>query len=428
VNVLTVVASESYKDFVTALQKDIKDSLSSRPRKADEAYFNGKKFKTDVADVLVTPQMAKMIYSYLVKNDYTDQQDQIAPAYQDAKTEGTLAPLPPELAKYSEQIFKLIDGVYSGADLDIGDDRKKPVSNPRNANFEKKEFQTLWSKINRKAAYNVDFETAELREKCIATLNQDLKVSPLQYTIQRGEQTETATYDALRQGEAFKLHESQTLSMKSSVHSAVRYDLIGKIAEDTNLTRATIGNILMGIQPAVFSQYQVNPEDFMRKAAILINEQKATVIVEHLSYSPVEEIWNSDIFTQAKPKDSFSRAVKTDHHVYDYVFTDSETEKKFVRELDTGTDVEIYSKLPNGFAIPTPVGDYHPDWAIAFKQGSVRHIYFVAETKGSLSSLQLREIEKCKIDCARKFFSRITSDQVRYDVVDTYGKLMELVK
>jgi type III restriction enzyme len=428
VNVLTVVASESYKDFVTALQKDIKDSLSSRPRKADEAYFNGKMFKTDVADVLVTPQIAKMIYRYLVKNDYTDQQDQIAPTYHDAKTEGTLAPLPAELAKYSEQIFKLIDGVYSGADLDIGDDRNKPVSNPRNANFEKKEFQALWSKINRKAAYNVDFETAELRDKCIATLNQDLKVSPLQYTIQRGEQTETATYDALRQGEAFKLRESQTLSMKSSVHSAVRYDLIGKIAEDTNLTRATVGSILIGIRPAVFSQYRVNPEDFMRKAAILINEQKATVIVEHLSYSPVEETWNSDIFTQAKPKDSFSRAVKTDHHVYDYVFTDSETEKKFVRELDTGTDVEVYSKLPNGFSIPTPVGDYHPDWAIAFKQGSVRHIYFVAETKGTLSSLQLREIEKCKIDCARKFFAKITSSQVKYDIVDSYVKLMELVK
>lgn len=428
VNVLTVVASESYKDFVTALQKDIKDSLSSRPRKADEAYFNGKTFKTDVADVLVTPLMAKMISRYLVENKYVDIADQIKSSYHDAKAAGTLAELPPELAKYSEQIFKLIDGVYSGADLDIGDDRNKPVSNPRNANFEKKEFQTLWSKINRKAAYNVDFETAELREKCIATLNRDLKVSPLQYTIQRGEQTETATYDAVRQGEGFKLRESQTLSMKSSIHSAVRYDLIGKIAEDTNLTRATIGSILMGIRPAVFSQYQVNPEDFMRKAAILINEQKATVIVEHLSYSPVEETWDSDIFTQAKPKDSFSRAVKTDHHVYDYVFTDSETEKKFVRELDTGTDVEVYSKLPNGFSIPTPVGDYHPDWAIAFKQGSVRHIYFVAETKGSLSSLQLREIEKCKIDCARKFFHKITSEQVKYDVVDTYGKLMELVK
>ncbi len=239
VNVLTVVASESYKDFVTFLQKDIRESLSARPRKADEAYFNGKMFKTEVADVLVTPQMAKSIYKYLLKNDYTDQHDQIAAEYHEAKAAGKLAPLPPDLAAYSEQIFKLIDGVYSDADAPGIDDDRKPVSNPRNANFEKKEFQSLWNKINGKAAYNVDFETAELRDKCVAALNQDLKVSPLQYTFQRGEQTESVSYDALRQGDAFKLRESQTLSMKASVQSAVRYDLIGKIAGDTNLTRAT---------------------------------------------------------------------------------------------------------------------------------------------------------------------------------------------
>ena len=99
-----------------------------------------------------------------------------------------------------------------------------------------------------------------------------------------------------------------------------------------------------------------------------------------------------------------------------------------VEQLDTGTDVEVYAKLPRSFFIPTPVGNYSPDWAIAFKQGSVKHIYFVAETKGSLSSMDLREIEKSKIACARKFFAKITSDQVKYDVIDSYAKLMELVK
>jgi type III restriction enzyme len=428
VNVLTVVASESYKDFVTAIQKDIGASLSARPRKASTAYFEGKTFTTDTGEGIITPIQAKLINRYLAKNDYIDLDDQIAAGYHEAKTFGTLASLPPDLATYSDAIFKLIDGVYDESQTPLPEDGRKPVSNPRNANFEKKEFQALWSQINRKAAYNVDFDTAELQNKCIAALNRELKVSPLQYTIQRGEQTETTTYEKIRQGEAFKLQETQTQSMKASVHSAVRYDLIGKIAEDTKLTRATIGAILTKIRPSVFSQYQVNPEDFMRKAAILIDEQKATVIVEHLSYSPVEETWNSDIFTQAKPKDTFNRAVKSNRHIYDYVFTDSEIEKKFVRELDTGTDVVVYAKLPGGFSIPTPVGDYNPDWAIAFQEGTVKHIYFVAETKGSLSSLQLREIEKCKINCARKFFHKITSDQVKYEVVDSYAKLMDLVK
>lgn len=428
VNVLTVVASESYKDFVTALQRDIKDSLSARPRKADEAYFTGKVFKTENADVLVTPQMAKAIYRYLVKHDYTDNADQITAAYHEAKSEGKLAELPPELAPYAAQVFKLIDGVFSDALLPGIEDERKAKVNPINANFKKKELQELWGRINRKAAYTVQFETPELVGKCVAAIEKELKVSPLQYTIHRGEQSAATTYDELRQGQAFKLQETETGALSASVQSTVKYDLIGKLAEQTKLTRRTVGGILQGINVTVFSQYRMNPEDFMLKAARLINEQKATVIVEHLAYNPVEQSHTLDIFTQEKPKEDYSKAVKTGRHIYDYVFTDSANEREFVRELDTGTDVVVYAKLPRTFFIPTPVGDYNPDWAIAFQQGTVKHVYFIAETKGSLSSMDLRKIEECKIDCARKFFSKITSDQVKYDVVNSYAKLMELVK
>lgn len=208
----------------------------------------------------------------------------------------------------------------------------------------------------------------------------------------------------------------------------MKYDLIGKIAEDTKLTRATIARILREINESVFSQYRVNPEDFISKAGTLINEQKATVIVEHLAYDMVEDRHNLDIFTAEKPRDDFSKAIKTVRHIYDYVFTDSSNEKQFVTELDKSVEVVVYAKLPRSFFIPTPVGDYNPDWAIAFKEGTVKHIYFVAETKGSMSSMELRRIEECKIECARKFFAKITSEQVRYDIVDSYGKLMELVK
>ena len=428
VNVLTVVASESYKDFVVGLQRDIKDSLSARPRKADEAYFTWKVFKTEHADVTVTPQMAKAIYRYLVKHDYTDNADQITAGYQEAKNEGRLAALPPELAPYAPQVFQLIDGVFSDAQLPVIENGRATRVNPLNANFQKKEFQELWGRINRKAAYTVQFETPELVGKCVGAIERELKVSPLQYTIQRGEQTATTTYEEVHQGQAFTLQETETGALKASVQSAVKYDLIGKLAEQTKLTRRTIGSILQGINVAVFSQYRMNPEDFMLKAARLINEQKATVIVEHLAYNPVEDSHTLDIFTQEKPKEDFSKAVKTGRHIYDYVFTDSANERAFVRELDTGTDVVVYAKLPRTFFIPTPVGDYNPDWAIAFQEGAVKHVYFIAETKGSLSSMDLRKIEECKIDCARKFFRKITSDQVKYDVVDSYSKLMQLVK
>ena len=436
VNVLTVVASESYKDFVAALQKDISDSLSARPKVADEAFFTGKVLKTAAGDVEVSPQLAKQIYKYLLKNDYTDDADGIAGAYHDAKKADTLAELPPELKPYAAQVYQLIDSVFSASQLpEIGDDRK-PKKNPLNANFDKQEFKALWSRINRKAAYSVSFEEAELVQKAVAVLNDKdagLRVTPLQYTIQRGEQAEAVTYDGIKSGEAFKLKATETEVNRLSVHSAVKYDLIGKLAEGTQLTRRTIAEVLKGMNVAVFAQFKTNPESFIAEAIRLINEQKATVIIEHLAYDPVEDKFDLDIFTAGLTKQDFSKAGdKLQRHIYDYVLTDSNVERQFVKELDTSGDVVVYAKLPRGFLIPTPVGDYNPDWAISFKEGAVKHVYFVAETKGTMSSMELREIERTKIKCARKFFDDINQkfapEQVKYDVVDSFGKLMELVK
>jgi type III restriction enzyme len=428
INVLTVVASESYKDFVTALQKDISETLKMRPRVADEKYFTDKVLKLESGDVKVTPKMAKAIYKYLLKNDFTDDDDHISQEYHDAKRDEALPALPEDLKEYADAVFQLIDTVYSEGQLPKPEDGRKKQSNPLNANFEKKEFKELWSRINKRAAYAVDFETGELITKCIKTLDDELRVTPLQYYIQRGEQKDEATYDELQAGDAFAVQESSTGKLTTSIQSAVKYDLLGKISEQTKLTRKTIAGILKDLNLAVFNQFKTNPEDFIAKASRLINEQKATVIVEHLTYDPLGETHSLDIFTQEKPRDDFSKAIRAERHIYDYVFTDSKIERNFVSELDACSEVVVYSKLPRGFFIPTPVGDYNPDWAIAFKQGEVKHVYFIAETKGSMSSMDLREIEKSKIACAKKFFTTITSDQVKYDVVDSFSKLMEVVK
>lgn len=432
VNVLTVVASESYKDFVAALQKDISESLSARPRVADEAYFAGKVLKTPTGYVEVTPQLAKQIRRYLIKNDYTDDADRITAAYHEARKEGALATMPVELQAHKEQVLQLIDSVFSESQLpDIGDDRR-PKKNPLNANFEKQEFKALWSRINRKAAYSVEFDSDELVGKAIKAIDANLRVTPLQYTIQHGEQAAAVTYDGIKDGNAFVLKETNTETNQLSVHSAVKYDLVGKLAEGTQLTRRTAAGILKGVNVAVFAQFKTNPEHFIAESTRLINEQKATVIIEHLAYDPVEDKFDLDIFTAGQTKQDFSKAGdKLQRHIYDYVVTDSKVEREFVRELDTAHEVVVYAKLPRGFLIPTPVGDYNPDWAISFKEGAVKHIYFVAETKGSMSSMELREIEKTKIQCARKFFDEMNKrhapENVKYDVVDSFAKLMQVV-
>ena len=273
----------------------------------------------------------------------------------------------------------------------------------------------------------MDFKTSELIEKCIEALDKELRVTPLQYTVVAGVQKEKSTYDEVRHGDSFEIREIATDGLTSSASSAVKYDLIGKLAQSTKLTRQTIAAILRGISLAVFSRYKTNPEHFILKAGTIINEQKATVIVEHLTYNPLEETYSIDIFTQEK-KEDLSKGFRATRHIYDYVFTDSGVERKFVGDLDASAEVVVYAKLPKSFHIPTPVGNYSPDWAIVFHEGKVKHVYFVAETKGSMSTMELRTIEISKVECARKFFAKITSAQVKYDVIDSYGKLMELVK
>ena len=436
VNVLTVVASESYKNFVTALQKDISESLSERPRVADKAYFVGKVLQTPTGNVTLNDEQATDIEFYLIQNGYVDKKRNITEKYHQAKADGSLAPLPEDLLPMAEQVIKLVDTVFSEGQMMQPEDGRKAKKLLPNANFERQEFKALWNRINHKAAYTVHFDSAELVQRAITAINSKdagLRVTPLQYTIQRGEQVEQITSDSLQSGNSFVLKATMVETNKITVHSAVKYDLIGKLAEGTVLTRRTIADILQGVNAAVFAQYKTNPESFIAEAIRVINEQKATVIIEHLAYDTVAEQFDLNIFTAGQTKQDLSKAGdKLERHIYDYVLTDSNIERDFVRELDTCKDVVVYAKLPRGFLIPTPVGDYNPDWAISFKEGSVKHVYFVAETKGSMSSMDLRPIEATKIECARKFFEEINKkfapENVKYDVVNSFGKLMEIVR
>ena len=432
INVLTVVASESYRDFVAGLQKEIAETLSSRPRQATVQYFTGKTLATGRGPVEVTAAMAKQIYRYLLKNDYTNDADEIADAYHEAKAIGKLADLPDDLKLHELQVFQLIESVFSTAQLPSVDDGRKPKTNHLNANFEKKEFQELWARINRKAVYRVDFDSTELIHKCVSALDSQLRVTPLQYTVQVGEQNNELTDDQLKRGEGFAVTRTTTQDGEP-IHSRVKYDLVGKVAENAQLTRGTTANILGKITPAVFDRFSKNPEHFIAEATRIITEQKAAMVIERLVYDQVEQRYDVDIFMANQTGQDFSRATaKLKNHVYDYAIVDSEVERNFVTELDASSEVVVYAKLPRGFLIPTPVGDYNPDWAITFKSGSVRHIYFIAETKGTMSSVKLRNEELSKIECARKFFEELASTsfatRVHYEIVDSYEKLMDVVR
>ena len=375
--------------------------------------------------------MAAGLEFYLVQNGYVDRHKNIVDKYHDSRKSGTLAELPDDLKPHSELVFQLIDSVFSDAQLPNVDDGRKPKTNPLNSNFEKKEFAELWARINRKAVYRVDFNSAELIRKCVVALDSQLRVTPLRYTVQVGVQNNGLTDHQLRSGDGFKVTRTET-EYGDSIHSLVKYDLVGKVAENAQLTRDSAAKTLGQITPAVFEQFTKNPERFIAEASRIIAEQKAAMVIERLAYDEIDERYDVDIFTANQTSQDFSRATaKLKNHVYDYAITDSEVERDFVKELDTSGEVVVYAKLPRGFLIPTPVGDYNPDWAVSFKAGAVRHIYFVAETKGTMSSMMLRGSETKKIECAKRFFEKISAtfaaDRVKYEVVTDYATMLDIV-
>lgn len=439
VNMLTVIASESYKTFVSELQSDIKKDLYDRPSKASIEFFTGKKIQADGKTHIITAQEAKAIQRYLIRNDYISDDDYVMEAYRRDLANNTLAGLPEELVFMGEAVHKLVQSIFDERVLNemISDGHETKVKdNPLNDNFYKKEFQTLWKYINHKYAYTVDFDSEELIQKSIDSINNNLFVSELQYTISVGAQKEIMEQGDVEEGTSFDVAKTKTQNLKHSETSKIKYDLIGKIANPKSgacLTRKTVARILTGLSPERFAMFKQNPEEFISKVVKLINEQKATMIVEHVTYNQTQDEYDSSIFTAEKNNQSFDKAFKATKAVQDYVFTDGyaqngqSVERKFVQNLDAAQEVCVYAKLPRGFEIPTPVGNYSPDWAIAFNEGAVKHIYFIAETKGTMSSLNLKPVEKAKIDCAKKLFNELSTGQVRYDAVNSYQDLLSIM-
>ena len=434
INTLTVVASESYKTFVTDLQSDIKTVLYDRPTEATSEYFKGKYVKVDGEPTLIDDKIANDIEFYLIQNGYVDMDRKVTDKYREDIKNGTVADLPEKLKPMAEGIHMLIQFVYDDSVLkDMFSDghESKVKDNPLNENFAKKEFQALWREINHKYAYTVEFDSDELIKKSIEHINDKLFISELQYTTTIGRQKSEINEYELSRSDSFVRESSGTYTLKHAEVSQIKYDLIGKIAEATTLTRKTISKILQGIRIDKLYMFQNNPEEFITKVSRLINEQKATMIVEHISYDTIEGEYDSTIFTAEKNTQSFEKAFLAKKAIQDYVFTDGVAEKsierKFAEDLDAAEEVCVYAKLPRTFKITNPVGNYSPDWAIAFYEGKVKHIFFVAETKGTMESLELRPIEQAKISCAKKLFNEMSTSKVRYHDVDSYQSLLNVM-
>ena len=430
VNVLTVIASESYDSFAKSLQTELADAVANRPKTVTVDLFKGKVIQdVNGNEQVIDPVMAQVIFEELIATGYV-KRGVLTDKYYEDKANGDVK-VAEEVADCVASVVEILDSVYDAKAMQPENARSNNVELQVNTDkLAMPEFKALWNRISSKSVYTVSFDSDELVKKAITALNAKLHVSKIYIRVETGHMDNIDSKEALTSGKSFVKGHSEAYNegSKIAVNSNVKYDLVGKLVDATGLTRKAIIQILVGIEKVVFDQFKDNPEDFIIKAGKLINDEKATAIIQRITYNALDEKYDTDIFTDPTIKGKLGvNAIKANKHLYDHIVYDSTNEKAFAENLDVSNEVAVYVKLPDGFYISTPVGNYNPDWAVAFYENHIKHIYFVAETKGSMSSMQLRMIEEAKINCARKHFEAISGNNVVYDVVDSYQALLDKV-
>lgn len=425
INVLTVIASESYEDFAKGLQTEIAKSLKDRPVKADTKFFIGKILTNNLGDsIRLTEEDAEEIVFHLRANKIIDKEKKITPEGKELIEKNEVS-VPENLVAYSKAISQLLQSVYNGEGIKP-ENANDTVALTVNKNFDKAEFQELWKKISLKTVYEVKFDTDKLIEQSKIRIDADLHISERKYEIKTGEMREVSKVE-LQEGTAIYVTKTDSKKLTSDLYTQVPYDIVGEIEASTNLKRSTIVGILKEISPNTFALLRKNPEEFISKCAKLINETKASLIINNIAYHKTDESFDAKtVFTNGK---NFLRTEDVlQKHIYDFLETDSKIEREFTKNLEQATEVVVYAKLPKGFYIATPVANYSPDWAIVLNNEKVKHIYFVAETKGSENTNDLRGIEQLKIHCAQEHFKTISNGEVKFDVIATYGKLLDIAQ
>ncbi|MDI9363399.1 MAG: DEAD/DEAH box helicase family protein [Flavobacterium sp.] len=425
INKLTVIASESYEAFAKGLQNEIAATLQSRPQKIEVALFIDKVLTNEKGEKLRLDALrATQLNNTLLYERVADINGKITDAGK-ALIEENKVPLPANLEPYRNDINKLLKSIYTGEPFGVDDDRKITTI-AVNTNFYKKEFQALWEKINIKSIYEVQFDTNKLIDDSTNKINADLYIADRSYEVKEGV-LEQATKEQMENNEAITLVDRTNKKLSTDVYTNTTYDIVGEIVAITNLKRHTVTEILKKISPLKFLLIRKNPEEFIAKSSKLINEVKASLIFNNIVYHKIDETHDAKtVFTNTKEALRSLELLKK--HIYDYIVTDSEIERKFANSLDNSAEVTVYAKLPKNFFITTPIANYSPDWAIVFDKEKVRHIYFVTETKGSDSDSELREIEKLKLHCAEEHFKAISNTEVVFKKISSYEKLLEIVQ
>lgn len=449
VNLLTVIASESYESFTKALQSEVTPTLHDRPETIDEDFFSRMSpVTTDGQKFNFNQKESHRLHNVLVSAHYLDLDDHINEHFREDGLSRVQNQLVDALQEDNHLQKKVLGVVYLLSLIQDPHALKRIVTNARGKrydntfnekNFSTPEFTYLWRRISAKHAYISDFTDAELEDRAIQRIDSDLYVSHLSYSVSRGTQKEELSEADFKDKNGFVAEDNGSYQRTLPYEAThVSYDLLGEISQAAKITRASAARILQGINPAKFDLFKQNPEEFIAHVSALIAGEKQNLVAKSIKYYDLGTEYNSDdIF-----ENEIGRAVEGDSlppvpskkGVQSYVFPDSDGEQKFAESLEQSSDVVVYAKIPRSLKVPTPAGEYSPDWAIAFQKGhNIRHVYFVAEQKGLDDRNDLRGNEENKIHSVRVLFKQMNekllakdpqAQPIEFDLVDSFTTLL----
>jgi type III restriction enzyme len=420
VNTLTVIATESYEQFAENLQKEIEDDTGIRFGVVETHQFAAIAVP-DAEGKMVSLGLdqSKALWEHLKAAGHIDARGKIQDSLRKVLKEGTFT-VPEAFAGQFESITQILKKLAGRLEVKNADERR-PVKT-RQAVLQSAEFKALWDRIKHKTTYRVQFDNEKLVEKCIEALRDAPSILKTRLQWRKADITigKAGVEATETEGAATIVLDEMDIELP---------DLLTDLQDRTQLTRRTIQRILSG--SGRLNDFKRNPQQFIELAAEAINRCKRLAIVDGIKYQRLgdEHYYAQELFAQEELTGYLKNLLAVKKSVYEHVVYDSDTEADFADQLEKNTAVKVYAKLPGWFTVPTPLGNYNPDWAVLLEKDGTERLYFVVETKGGLFTDDLRGKEGAKIKCGKAHFGALGAGEnpARYVVASSLDDVLAAV-
>ncbi|MFA7220878.1 MAG: restriction endonuclease subunit R, partial [Synergistaceae bacterium] len=415
INTLTVMANESYEDFVKTLQKEIEEEEGIKFGIVEKHSFANITVGTESGGhEYLNQEKSEKIWSYLKEKSYIDVNGKVTDSLKADLKDGKVK-LPEEYKEAELQVIQIIKKIAGSLNIKNADDKQLVKINKRR--FLSPEFKELWDRVKYKTTFSVNFDTEELVKVCSEEIKNNLRVDKAKMIYSKAK---------------IEINKGGAMSEESDRYGVVVEDMayelpdiITYLQNETKLTRKTIVRILK--ESEKLGDFKNNPQKFMDEVSSIIQRKMNYLIVDGIKYEKLgdDEFYAQELFKNEELFGYLTKnMIESEKSVYEYVVYDSDVEEEFAKKLEGNNRIKVYAKLPSWFKIETPIGDYNPDWAVLVEKDNEEKLYFVIETKGKIEPEELRGREDKKIKCGIKHFEAIGND-AQFQVCKDFNDFIE---